>query len=646
MSAAPAAPEAPAAQTAQTALPAPGAGLQPVFALLDDCEASAAQPSSRLYTGFVREHVCTDATDRAALEALWAAVAQDQRAGLHALLLADYEWGEALVLGQPSAAYPGAALRLLMFSHLQRLAREQVDAWLQSWPGSDAGGGTLALQESVDEAGFAAAIERIHAAIRAGETYQVNYTYRLQGQAWGEPVALYAALRARQPVPFGALLRLPDDRWLLSCSPELFLRQQHGVLSARPMKGTAARILAPECDTDIDGVGDREADLASARNLQADCKNQAENVMIVDLLRNDIGRIALTGSVQVPALFEIESYATVHQMTSTVQARLRPEVGWPELLRATFPCGSVTGAPKHRTLQLIRALESTPRGPYCGAIGWLDAAPAGQRVGDFCLSVAIRTLTLGPPHQGLRPLSLGVGAGIVHDSVAADELAECRLKARFLTSLDPGVDLFETMLHLPGCGLQHLALHLARLAASARALGFAFDPDAAQALLRQRAAELPTDGPARVRLALSHSGRLSLAHAPLATLPPGVVTLRLHPEPLPLHNPLAAHKTTRRSHYDAGIRAAEREGAFDSLFFNTADELLEGGRSNVFLRLGGRWFTPPVSGGALPGIQRSLLLADPAWAASEARLTRADLQRAEAIVVCNALRGVLPARLL
>ena len=636
MSAAPAAPEA------QQALPAPGAGPQSVFALLDDCEASAAQPSSRLYTGFVREHVCTDATDRAALDALWAAVAQDQRVGLHALLLADYEWGEALVLGQPSGDYPGAALRLLMFSHLQRLAREQVGAWLQSWPGSGAGGGTLALQESVDEAGFAAAIERIHAAIRAGETYQVNYTYRLQGQAWGEPVALYAGLRARQPVPFGALLRLPDDRWLFSCSPELFLRQQHGVLSARPMKGTAARRLAHESD----GVGDREADQASARKLQTDRKSQAENVMIVDLLRNDIGRVALTGSVQVPALFEIESYATVHQMTSTVQARLRPEVGWPELLRATFPCGSVTGAPKHRTLQLIRALESTPRGPYCGAIGWLDAAPPGQRVGDFCLSVAIRTLTLGPPHQGLRPLSLGVGAGIVHDSMAADELAECRLKASFLTGLDPGFDLFETLLHLPGRGLQHLALHLARLAASARALGFAFDPEAAQALLRQRTAELPTDGPARVRLALSHSGRLSLAHAPLATLPPGVVTLRLHPEPLPLHDPLAAHKTTRRSHYDAGIRAAEREGAFDSLFFNTADELLEGGRSNVFLRLGGRWFTPPVSGGALPGIQRSLLLAEPAWAASEARLTRADLQRAEAIVVCNALRGVLPARLL
>lgn len=609
-----------------------------VFALLDDCDASAAQPSSRLYTGFVREHRCTDA---AGLPALWEAVQADQRAGLHALLLADYEWGEALVLGNPSVADPGAALRLLMFSQVQHLARAEVDAWLQTLPGVGAGAGTLGLEENLSAADFHAAVERIHAAISAGETYQVNFSYRLQGHAWGEPVALYAALRARQPVPFGALLQLPEQRWLLSCSPELFLRHQDGLLSARPMKGTAARS-QPAANG---GGGRGDDDLDQARHLQADRKSRAENVMIVDLLRNDIGRIARTGSVQVPALFEIESYATVHQMTSTVQARLRPEVGWPELLRATFPCGSVTGAPKHRTMQLIRALENTPRGPYCGAIGWIDAAPAGQRVGDFCLSVAIRTLTLGAPHQGKRPLRLGIGAGIVHDSVAADELAECRLKARFLTDLDPGFDLFETLLHLPGHGLQHLGLHLARLAASARTLGFAFDPNAALALLQQSAGGLPSDCPARVRLALSHNGRLSLVHAPLAALAPGVVTLLLHPEPLPLHDPLAAHKTTRRSHYDAGIRAAERAGAFDSLFFNSADELVEGGRSNVFLRLGGRWFTPPVSCGALPGIQRSVLLADPAWAASEARLTRSDLQRAEAIVVCNALRGALPARL-
>jgi para-aminobenzoate synthetase/4-amino-4-deoxychorismate lyase len=296
-------------------------------------------------------------------------------------------------------------------------------------------------------------------------------------------------------------------------------------------------------------------------------------------------------------------------------------------------------------MQLIRALETTPRGPYCGAIGWLDAPAPGARVGDFCLSVAIRTLTLGPPAQGLRPLVLGIGAGIVLDSVAADELEECRLKARFLTALEPGFELFETLLHSPGHGLQHLPLHLARLARSARALGFAFDAQAAQALLQQAEPGFPADRPARVRLALAKDGQFKLSHATLPALPPGGVELLLQPEPLPLHNPLAAHKTTRRAHYDAAVQAAERVGAFDSLFFNAAGELVEGGRSNVFLRLGGRWYTPPVAAGALPGIQRGLLLADPAWAASEARLTLADLRRAEAIVVCNALRGVLPAQL-
>ncbi len=605
----------------------------PVFALLDDRDASAEQPTSRLYTGFVREHACVDA---AGLNTCWAAVRSDQRAGLHAVLLADYEWGENLVLGrQPPADGPAPALRVLMFERLERLSLAQATAWLQAQAlGADAG--VMHLQPSVEEAAFHEAIARIHEAIRAGETYQVNYTYRLHGQAWGEPVALFRALRQRQPVAFGALLRLPGDEWVLSCSPELFLRQQAGVLSARPMKGTAARISEVRSDSE------------TARLLSLDTKNRAENLMIVDLLRNDIGRVAQTGSVQVPALFAIEPYATVFQMTSTITARLRPDVDWPALLCATFPCGSITGAPKHRTMQLIRELEGTPRGLYCGAIGWIDAAGGGdgEGVADFCLSVAIRTLTLGPVQQGLRPLTLGIGAGIVLDSVAADELAECRLKARFLTALNLGFELFETMLHRPGGGLQHIGLHLARLAASARALGFVFDVVAARALLDGTLPALPAHGPARVRLALAHDGRMAVTHAPLQALPAGAVSLLLSPVRLPLHDPLAAHKTTRRAHYDAGVKAAEAAGAFDSLFLDTAGQLVEGGRSSVFLCLGGRWFTPPLAAGALPGIQRSLLLADPAWAASERPLFLHDLQAAEAIVVCNALRGALPATLL
>lgn len=606
-----------------------------VVALLDDRDATEANPTSRLYTGFVREH---RNDDPAVLDATWAAVEADQRAGLHALLLADYEWGARLLGAGHERLAPESqgALRVLMFERCDRLSREAATRWLDAQP--DAGGpaGTMDLRASVDRAAFTEAIARIHEAIAAGETYQVNYTYRLHGRAFGSPLALYRRLRERQPVAFGAYVVLPPGgavTHVLSCSPELFVRAERGLVTARPMKGTASRFTAPEGDSE------------TARMLSLDVKNRAENLMIVDLLRNDLGRIAQIGSVKVPELFAIEPYATVFQMTSTVQARLRPEVGFAELLRAVFPCGSITGAPKHHTMQLIAQFESTPRGLYCGAIGWLDAPRAGERIGDFCLSVAIRTLTLGTGQQGTRALTLGVGAGIVKDSVAGDEFEECRLKARFLTGLDPGFELFETVLCTGEGALPHLDRHLARLARSAVVLGFACDVAAARGMLQQAAGER-SGGPRRLRLALAHDGRLALTQAPLAPLPEGDVRLRIAEERLPDAPPLAAHKTTHRALYDAGVRAAEAAGAFDSLFFSASGWLVEGGRSSVFLKLGGRWFTPPLADGALPGVMRSVLLDDPAFGASERRLVRADLDAAEAVLVCNALRGALTSRVL
>jgi len=396
-----------------------------IFALLDDCHATRGMPLSRLCTGFEREHRCVDPSR---LDAVWEAVDTDLRAGLHAVLLADYEWGAKLLKAGHATLRPddASSLRVLMFRDLARLSSDEVGAWLAS-RGDDGDCGVTALRPSVDRPCFTRAIARIHEAIRRGETYQVNYTYRLHGEAHGSPVDLYRRLRARQPVAFGALIALPDDgrgtTHVLSRSPELFLRHDAGLLTARPMKGTAPRIAAPESDSE------------TARLLSLDIKNRAENLMIVDLLRNDLGRVAQTGSVTVPSLFAIEPYATLFQMTSTIQARVRPEVGFPELLRAVFPCGSITGAPKHHTMELIASLETTPRGLYCGAIGWLDAPRGDARLGDFCLSVAIRTLTLGTEAGGLRPARLGIGAGIVLDSRVDDEFEECLLKARFLTGL-------------------------------------------------------------------------------------------------------------------------------------------------------------------------------------------------------------------
>jgi len=620
-----------------------------VFALLDDRDATPERPTSRLYTDFVREHRCVDPTT---LDAMWDEVDVGLRSGLHAVVLGDYEWG-AKLLGAGDRAFDAddrSALRVLLFSTLQHLSRAGVDEWLQALEDASqhplgAAAGIMNLEPSVDRPAFTQAIARIHEAIRAGETYQVNYTYRLNGQMYGSPVALYRRLRARQPVSFGAFIELPAPAeghapdavtHVLSCSPELFLRHDVGVLTARPMKGTASRIFGPEADSE------------TARHLSLDVKNRAENLMIVDLLRNDIGRVAQVGSVKVPDLFAIEPYSTVFQMTSTVQARVLADVTFPDVLRAVYPCGSITGAPKHHTMELIAELESTPRGLYCGAIGWLDTPRDGQLLPDFCFNVAIRTLTLGCDVEGLRAARLGVGAGIVLDSRADDEFDECRLKARFLTDLTPGFDLFETLRRDPREGVQLLDRHLLRLGRSARALGFAFDAQRVRELIAEHCRDVVTSAQ-RLRVALAHDGRVQITSAVLPELAcdaSGRVGLLIARHRLPASQPLSMHKTTLRQHYDGGVRAAEAAGAFDSLFLTVDGRLVEGGRTSVFLKIDGQWWTPPVADGALPGVMRSVVLEDSAWQAGERTLVEADLARAEGIMVCNALRGPMAAVLL
>ncbi|AXF13389.1 aminodeoxychorismate synthase component I [Paraburkholderia caledonica] len=619
-----------------------------VFALLDDCDASAARRSSRLYTGLAHERVCADA---AQLEAVCEAAELDARHGLHAIVLADYEFGRHLLGGASDPSFKtqhgDATLRFLLFERCEKLSRDEVDAWLAKHDGDLAEpsvAGTANVRESVEPAEFNAAIGAIHAALRDGDSYQVNYTYRLGFDVFGPPIALYRRLRARQPVRYGALIAMPGNGWVLSCSPELFVEKQNATLRARPMKGTAPRSADPS------------ADRGAAEFLGNDPKNRAENVMIVDLLRNDLSRVAQTGSVKVPALFSVEPYASVWQMTSTVEAALRPGTSFAAILRALFPCGSITGAPKHRTMQLIDELESTPRGLYTGAIGWLDA-PAPELAanensgGDFCMSVAIRTLTLKPsaPAGELRG-TMGIGAGIVLDSVAEDEYAECRLKARFLTGAEPGFELFETMYATREEGARHVSRHLARLSASAATLGFQFDAASIRAQIAERCASLPAATPHRMRVALGKSGVTQITAAVLVPLADSTVDVLLATDhdfgATQAGDLLLRHKTTHRAQYDRGWREAEAKGAFDTVFFNERGELTEGGRSNVFVKLAGRWWTPPLASGVLPGVMRSILLEDDSnLQAAEKVLTEADVLSAEALLVCNALRGALPARI-
>ncbi|ABK07507.1 MULTISPECIES: aminodeoxychorismate synthase component I [Burkholderia cepacia complex] len=623
------------------------------FALLDDCDSTASARSSRLYSGFVRERVCTDP---AQLDAIDAALAQDLRDGLHAVVVGDYAFGRNLQRAQPGHA----PLRFLLYARCERLSRDEVDAWLaqQDGGGTPSIAGVAHVAKSVSRDAFDAAIGAVHDALRAGDSYQVNYTYRLNFDVFGTPLALYRRLRARQPVRYGALIALPGGAWVVSCSPELFVEKQGDVLRARPMKGTAPRSADP-----------RE-DAAAAAFLASDPKNRAENVMIVDLLRNDVSRIARTGTVKVPALFSVEPYASVWQMTSTVEAGWRDGTTFAQMLRALFPCGSITGAPKYKTMELIDAIESTPRGLYTGAIGWLDAPKdeAGQAgaaasggvagCGDFCLSVAIRTLTLdavegdgddtdgtGTATVGRRRGTMGVGAGIVLDSVAADEYAECELKARFLTDADPGFQLFETTAATRADGIRHLDRHLARLQRSADAFGFRFDADALRREIDARCAALDGDGAYRMKLTLAKDGATEIVAAPLKPLPAGPVGVLLACEhgfaPTRASDALLLHKTTRRAEYDRAWQAAEALGGFDMLFVNERGEVTEGGRSNLFVKLDGQWVTPPLASGVLPGVMRGVLLDDPAFGAVERVVTRDDLARAQGLLLTNALRGAL-----
>ncbi|WP_250533075.1 aminodeoxychorismate synthase component I [Caballeronia sp. AZ10_KS36] len=589
-----------------------------VFALLDDCDATAERRSSRLYADFSHEHVCEDGRE---LDAVCAAVERDLTSGLHAVVVADYEFGRNLQFGTIERG-GDHALRVLMFRSCALLSRDEASEWLALQDAESAEplvAGVGGIEPSITRDEFDRAIAAIKQALEEGESYQVNYTFRLNFDVFGSPLALYRRLRERQPVRYGAFIALPDGRAVVSCSPELFVEKHGDVLRAKPMKGTAPR----------------ESDPAA---LRCDPKNRAENVMIVDLLRNDLSRVAATGSVHVPALFSVEPYASVWQMTSTVEARVARDAPFAAIVRALFPCGSITGAPKYRTMQLIDQIESTPRGLYTGAIGWLDKS------GDFCLSVAIRTLVIDADQQ--RGL-LGIGAGIVLDSIAESEYEECLLKARFLTGADPGFELFETTYATRDEGVRHYPRHVARLEASAAYLGFPFAKRSLDEQVAEKCASFEAGKPYRLRIALDKSGRLTLTSAPLAPLSSDTVDVLLAAErgfaPQSSADVLLRHKTTRRADYDRAWKAAEAEGAFDMLFTNERGELTEGGRSSVFVKLDGKWWTPPLSAGVLPGVMRAVLMDE--LGASERTLTVRDIDRAEGLLLSNALRGAVNAKL-
>lgn len=590
----------------------------PYFALLDD----AVRDCATLYDDYVESRFLQADT----LHGLDGLLQQGWQRGLHVVLWADYAFGHPL---QHLSPQPDACLALHWFRKCETVA--EPEKWLQSRYPDHAPAGISTPTSHTGKADYLHAVGEIQAAIARGDTYQINYTTRLQLQSYGHPAQLYR--RLRQPVPYAALAHLPDHKqqpgWTLSFSPELFVNiASDGLITTEPMKGTAPVL----------GDG---GDEARAQALQADPKNRAENIMIVDLLRNDLGKIATTGGVRVPAPFQVRRFGSVWQMTTAIEAQAKPHTSAADIFRAAFPCGSITGAPKRMSMQIIDALETSPRGLYTGSIGYLKPCPSGLGF-EGALNVVIRTLQLKPLSDGLYQGTYGVGSGIVADSEAEAEYIECQWKAHFLNALAPEFGVFETLRAEGGqCAL--LSLHLERLQEAAAALNLRLPPDAAQQIGRYLQA-LPDAAPYRVKALLDSDG-LHLSHAACAPLH-GAQYALIAPQALPLHDYLRRFKTTRRAAYDAGWQQAEQQGAFDSLFFNTEGCLLEGGRSNVFVRFGSEWHTPPLSLDILNGVMRRAVLADSQHYLNtahifERRITQAQLRQADEIVLCNALRGLI-----
>jgi para-aminobenzoate synthetase/4-amino-4-deoxychorismate lyase len=474
---------------------------------------------------------------------------------------------------------------------------------------------------NLDEAEYYANIERIKEYIRAGDVYQINFTGRYSFSFSGSPLSLYRTLKRAQPVSYSAYIRAAGQD-ILCFSPELFFRVQGEHILARPMKGTAPRGRTNHEDQHI------------AKWLASDLKNRAENVMIVDLLRNDLGRLCQTGSVTVPHLFTIEKYATLFQMTSTVEGKLKTDVDYAQLFQSLFPCGSITGAPKIRAMEIIKELEHSPRGIYTGSIGYFaPTLDQKNQTASALFNVAIRTIVL---ENGRG--EMGVGSGITYDSLASDEYTECEIKAHFLTSSAVEFDILEAILW-DGC-YQRLEKHLQRMADSAAYFGYPYDATSIHHLLTQLSTTFVPGQRYKVRLLLKQTGYCSgealQIHQPEPTTELYVV---LSPEQINSHNSMYYHKTTDRALYNQASHFAQEHGYADVIFLNEKGEVTEGATNNLFIERAGLLLTPPLHCGLLNGIYRQSLLENNPQAREET-LFLDDLLKAEKIYLCNSIRGL------
>lgn len=543
---------------------------------------------------------------------LLAAVEQETQAGNWVAAFVSYEGGAAFGLPNhaPSDLAPLAWMAAYDPATVLTLNPDDLPA-LPPPPGM----GAQPVQLNVSREQYGAALDRIHEYIAAGDTYQVNYTCHARFAADWDPLAYFVTMVRSHPVPYACYLNLGEQQ-VLSVSPELFLQRRGQVLSSRPMKGTRKRGRTPAEDE------------ALAAELVSTIKDRAENLMILDMVRNDLGRVGTIGSVRVPRMFTAEKYRSVWQMTSTVEVDLLPGATLPEIFAATFPGASITGAPKRHTMEIIQELEPEPRGLYCGAIGLF--APSG----DFTCNLPIRTLI----HRDGQ-FDLGIGAGILWDSQTGAEYEETLLKSRFAFRCMPDLRVFETLLLQADGQYAYLEEHLTRLAASAAYFDYPCDLGAIRKLLADHAGQHEGSAAEVVRLELDDQGRLTLQPRALPPLPAAPVRVVLAAETTDSANPLYFHKTTQRALYDRVRAGLAEAGHFEAIFANEAGELTEGTITNLFVRRGDEWLTPSLTAGLLPGIWRASFMA--ATGAREAALTPADLREADEVVIGNSVRGAV-----
>jgi para-aminobenzoate synthetase / 4-amino-4-deoxychorismate lyase len=545
--------------------------------------------------------------------------------GFHAAGFISYEAAAGLdpVLVTPSAG----PLPLLWFGIFAKRTAIRAPKGNASVPGAYETGDWRC---SVSAGEHAVAIDRIREYIAAGDAYQVNFTLRQRFRFAGKPTAFYRNLCRSQRAPFCAFLDIGRYQ-VLSASPELFFRLRDGLLTVRPMKGTAPRGRWWEEDEEI------------KQRLREDPKERAENLMIVDLLRNDLGMVAETGSVRVESLFDLETLPTLHQLTSTVTARPRKGSDLVEIVRALFPCGSVTGAPKKRAMEIIRELENSPRGIYTGCIGYVsppDEANEGRcsKVDAYeaAFSVAIRTVVLDSTTGAGE---LGVGSGITWDSRANTEFAECLAKGLFAVESRPEFQLIETMLWEEGKGYFLLERHLERLGRSAAYFDFTFRPAPVRKALARRA---DLAGSHKVRLLLSRRGTFAIEAEQLPPAPPEtILSAAFARTQVDSRDLFLYHKTTNRTLYREELAA--RPDCTEVIFLNERGEVTEGATTTVVAKLDGALITPPIRCGLLPGVFREKLLSQ--GAIRERVITREELEHAEEIYLVNSVRRWQRARL-